>query len=456
MAIEKFDSDSLLKNLSTCFAPKELEELARSSQFVMRSTSRLTGQSFVMMNVFDISSGKERSLNDSCDWLLEHFDIDITKQSLDERYNTTAVRFMKACFERILQKVNEALAGQDLNLPFAKIQLTDSTTFKIPAHLAVFYKGYRGNGGLAMLKIHLNYDFLSGQVEDIFLTDGASNDNTYEFGMKEQIVPKALYIRDLGYYDLVYFRKIAQSNAYFLSRGKTDAAYSIKNDQGAYERIDIAQHLPEIGQTKELSAVYLGSRKNKLAVRLILQAVPEHVARQRLEKLKQYASKSKYPVSEQRKKMCYFNVFITNVPKDLLDADMVRILYTVRWQIELMFKIWKSVFDLDKVKKMSIFRFECYIYAKLIAILLTLNIHYQLGAFLWTEQEIELSPFKLARVVKKRFKSLMQVLLLAKEDFNLWFDKTAKLILKRAKKNIRKLKGKPPKPTPWQIIYDLA
>lgn len=456
MNIEEFDSAALLEILSTSFAPQELEEIARSSGFIQRSTSRLTGQNFLMMNVFDVSSGQERSLNDSCDWLAEHFDVHMSKQSLDERYNTTAVEFIKRCFERILQKVNEQLVGQSLDLPFTKIQLTDSTSFKIPAHLAVFYEGYQGNGGAAILKMHLNYDFLSGEVEDIYLTDGISNDNNYEFGKQEQIVPKALYLRDLGYYDLAYFKKIDQSGAYFLSRGKTDAAYSIKNDQGEYERISIADYLPQIGQTKELSEVYLGSRKDKLKIRLVLQAVPEQVAQQRLKKLKQYASKSKYPVSEQRKKMCYFNIFITNVPAQVLDAVMIRTLYTIRWQIELMFKIWKSIFDIDKVKKMSIFRFECYIYAKLIAILLTLNIHYQLGAFLWEEHEIELSPFKVAKLIKKRFNSLIQVLLQTKQCLQIWFDKTAYLILKRAKKNIRKLRGKPAKPTPWQIIHALA
>ena len=70
-----------------------------------------------MLNVFDTSDGKERSLNDCCDWLADEFDLRMTKQSLDERYNI------------------------------------DSMSFKIPANLSTFYIGYQ-NGGKAIIKMH--------------------------------------------------------------------------------------------------------------------------------------------------------------------------------------------------------------------------------------------------------------------------------------------------------------
>ena len=36
----------------------------------------------------------------------------------------------------------------------------------------------------------------------------------------------------------------------------------------------------------------------------------------------------------------------------------------------MLFKIWKSLFEIDEIGKMSIARFECYLYRKLIAILI--------------------------------------------------------------------------------------
>lgn len=401
MRIENFDQTELISELKNCFSKKEIEKLARSSKFIQRSTSRLTGQSFLMMNVFDSTDGKERSLDDSCDWLLDNFQTDITKQSLDERYNTDAVRFIKSCFSRVLQTVNKGVLDRNLELPFSRIQITDSTSFQIPPNLATFYKGYKGNGGKAILKMHLNYNLLNGKIADLFLTDGVANDNLYKLGKHEKIEATGLYIRDLGYYDLKHFQKIDKENGYFLSRAKTDAAYSKKDKDGELYRIKLEDYLPEAGQIKDLENIYVGGGKTKVKVRLILQRVPEEVAVQRLKKLEKKEANSKYTVSEKRKAMCYFNVYFTNALAEILPASIVRLIYTLRWQIELLFKIWKSVFKIDEVKKMSIFRFECYIYSKLIAILLTLHIHNKFGQFLWEEEEIELSPMKAAKVVKK-------------------------------------------------------
>jgi len=133
-----------------------------------------------------------------------------------------------------------------------------------------------------------------------------------------------------------------------------------------------------------------------------MQRVPEEIGQKRLEKLEaKKARHKKWVLSQQAKDMCWFNVYITNAPEEKLPASMVRLVYSLRWQIELVFKIWKSVFDIDKVKKMSIFRFECYIYAKLISILLTLHIQNTLGQFLWDEGGFELSPMKAAKLIKK-------------------------------------------------------
>jgi len=399
MQIEKFDQTELLTELKKSFDLKEIEELSKASKFVRRKTAKLRGLPFLMMNVFDTTDGKERSLNDSCDWLAEHFDIEISKQSLDERYNKNSVEFIKLCFNRVLQIVNSGSVDRSLNIPFSKIQLTDATSFRIPDHLANHYKGWEGQGGAAILKMHF----------------------------------------------------------YFLSRAKSSCTYSIKDEDGEFQKVDIADYLPKAGQIKEVEEIYVGCKKHKAKVRLILEAVPEEVAQQRLKQLDRYASKHpKANVSEQRKAMCYFNVFITNAPADKLPASLIRMVYTIRWQIELLFKIWKSIFKIDEVKKMSIYRFECYIYSKLIAILLTLHIHNKLGQFLWDEEEFELSPMKAAKLIKKRFGGLKDALLTSKKRLIKWFDQTANLLIKRAKKHVRKLKGKSPKLTPWQIIELLA
>jgi len=50
----------------------------------------------------------------------------------------------------------------------------------------------------------------------------------------------------------------------------------------------------------------------------------------------------------------------------------------------------------------------------------------------------------------------MKALLKGGQKLDNWFRKTAKSLIKRAKKDIRKLKGQPPKLSSWQIIKLLS
>lgn len=406
MELESLSLESVSSHLLSCFSKAELDSLGKSTRFIQRSSSKLDGLTFLLMNIFESYSTFESSLNDRCDWLEEHFAISMRKQSLDERYNTYAVAFMKQCFLSMLSNLNSQAIKELKSIPFSCIQLTDATSFKIPDQLQSFYKGYRGNGGESVIKLHLNYDLLRGSIADISIGDGSLHDNSYEFGSDEQLIPKGLYLRDLGYYSYDYFEKLMGAGAYFLSRAKTNACFYHKNTLGEYEQLNLLHYLKEESSLCDLPEVYLGSYKKKLKVRLVIDRVPEEVAQQRLAKLEQYASKQKNKtVSEHRKAMCYLNVFITNIPTDQLDASKVRLVYSLRWQIEIMFKIWKSHYQIDQVRKMNIFRFECHLYAKLMAILIDNMLQNEIAFAFREDLDFELSTIKASKFIKKKWKT---------------------------------------------------
>src|SRR3954452_20683442 len=132
-----------LKRFSSFFKRGQIEQLARQSGFIVRSSSRLSGEAFLDMMVHYIAPQGEWSFNDQCDYLLEHHGIVLTKQSLDERYHTFAVAFMKNCYQALLtQAFSETIEGIPTN--FASIYLTDSTAFQLPAPLAGFYQSSGG------------------------------------------------------------------------------------------------------------------------------------------------------------------------------------------------------------------------------------------------------------------------------------------------------------------------
>ncbi|HHX59276.1 MAG TPA: transposase [Epulopiscium sp.] len=100
-----------------------------------------------------------------------------------------------------------------------------------------------------------------------------------------------------------------------------------------------------------------------------------------------------------------YNCYITNVPRELLEKGQIHDMYSLRWQIELMFKIWKSIFKIDKIKKVKINRFECFLYSRLISLLLTASIVFTIKRDLANAGH-ELSEMKSFSIVDKSFKRL--------------------------------------------------
>jgi transposase len=85
------------------------------------------------------------------------------------------------------------------------------------------------------------------------------------------------------------------------------------------------------------------------------------------------AQKKGRQIGKEFKARARLNLFITSASEESLDIENAWKAYTLRWQIELAFKTWKSLWKIDKVKKVKKERLECYIYSKLFIIVLSLN-----------------------------------------------------------------------------------
>ena len=75
----------------------------RESGFVQRN-SKLNGSLFLDLVVFNAESLKSQSLNDLSVVLKSDHLLDITKQSLHERFNDNAVTFLKNALEGLLKQ----------------------------------------------------------------------------------------------------------------------------------------------------------------------------------------------------------------------------------------------------------------------------------------------------------------------------------------------------------------
>ena len=91
-----------------------------------------------------------------------------------------------------------------------------------------------------------------------------------------------------------------------------------------------------------------------------------------------------------------WTVLVTNVPAACLPLGEARVLARVRWQIELLFKLWKSHGRVDESRSTTPGRILCDVYAKLLAMLVQ---HWVFVVSCWAYPDRSLT--KAAQTVQK-------------------------------------------------------
>ncbi|WP_369904123.1 transposase [Enterococcus faecium] len=131
---------------------------------------------------------------------------------------------------------------------------------------------------------------------------------------------------------------------------------------------------------------------------MIVHCLTAKERKNREQQIGKLAQKRK-PLSNRSKKIKKLNIYLTNCLVAHVPMDMVHELYSLRWQIELLFKTWKSVFKINRVKKINVYRLKCHIYSKLITLWLTMTTMYKMRKLLYEKQHKELSEYKAMHVL---------------------------------------------------------
>jgi hypothetical protein len=399
--LSKKRQQQLIENLeieiSSFFTAEEIEQLAKDSKFVQRENAvKVDGRIFLDLIIFNSDKLKEQSLNDLTVALNCKYGIEITKQSLNERFNKYALLFLKKALEKLLNnqlRINRLAVASK---PFNRILIKDSVCFQIDESLKDLYEGSGGSGSEAAIRIQVEYDVLNGSINDLTVNAFNDQDATDSLATIEKTQAGDLVIRDLAYMSLEVLKKFIIKAVIFICRVNPNTKiYEFK--KGNYEELNfdkIKRYMKAQNRSCIEKQVYL-SLKYKLKVRLIIYLLPDEVVNERLRKANQEnKKKGRGQCSKQYKARACFNLFITNGAKDVIPIEKVYHFYQLRWQIELMFKIWKSLCNIDKVKKVKRHRLECYIFSRLIFIVFAWQIIWITATLLFSIDKKPLSYFK--------------------------------------------------------------
>lgn len=372
------------------FFHKTAKQLDKVVKFAKRK-SKLCAPLFAEVLIAGCLLDSTISLERLCK-LIKERGVRITKQGLHQRFNSEATLLMKNLFAESLKqfktKKNDVL---HLLKPFAGVKILDSSGISLPASLKNIFKGYGGDASEAALKMQVMFDYAQGQISEVVITEGRRSDQGFN-GHLDHIEKGALYLQDLGYFKLKFFEIVRDKEAYFISR----YSYPTTMLNEKIEPLDLMNELRKAGShfAKE---VWLG-KKEKIAVRLIASRLSDKEVEKRIRKIMKKAEKRGKKPTQETLELAKWSIYITNVPENILNDEQVHLVYSLRWQIELLFKLCKSEAGVDKVSGKKSDRILCEIYAKLICVVTLLYFCFPIK---WQEIQ-ELSLYKAYKAFKLR------------------------------------------------------
>lgn len=335
------------------------------------------------MLFYTVSQKEQESLSYMVSLLKSDFGVTVNKQSMNERFNENCETYVKAVLKEVWSEKLANIYDTSFLSGFSRILIKDSTKFMVPPSLEHRFRNSGGNCGgdrhsrsNAGVSIQYEYDLKSGKINDLNVTTAVRTDQKDAGETASNVEKGDLIIRDLGYFSTPVLKSFTESGAFFLSKLNSGTnVYDAENDLVSFKNIYATFKKKGFG-TKEMS-VFIG-RKTKVPVRMILQLVPDEVYDKRIrEKTRTNRDNGlSGNLAEETKIRCRFNLFITNAEKAQLAAEQAFPLYKLRWQIELQFKIWKSVFKINDYRKIKEHRYTTFLYVKLILIIVNLQISY--------------------------------------------------------------------------------
>ena len=190
------------------------------------------------------------------------------------------------------------------------------------------------------------------------------------------------------------------------------------------------------GKTIELDNIYVGSKKEKLKTRLIVYRLTDEQLTERIKKNSATARRKCKVFTEKTTLLWGINLYITNIPENIAPKNTIHEMYSLRWQVEIIFKIWKSIFKINQVKPVKKERLECYLYGKLIAIILCSLVGFKMRYLLLLKKK-EMSEIKAFSIIREYLDNIYQSLMTSLQNIQQILLRLLEMITKNGLKSKR-------------------
>ncbi len=265
----------------------------------------------------------------------------VSPQAVEQRYTDAMAASLEALFARAVRhRVESDRTLAPLFERFAAVILQDRTTITLPDECHDRFPGCGGShgGGRAAMKLQVQLDLRGGALAAVSVEAGKGCDQRTPT-QSAPLPEGSLRIADLGYFDTEVLRAPQGRGASWIS----PLAFGIEVFTAEGEPIARIEELFGPSERVADRPILLG-KEAKLACRIVAWRMPQEAADRRRQKLIATARRKggRMP-SRERLAWCDWAIFVTDVPRERLSPEEIAVLYRARWQIELMFKRWKSL-----------------------------------------------------------------------------------------------------------------
>ena len=284
-----------------------------------------------------------------------------------------------------LEKLMHQLTGQALNkwcnqyyqLPehyqqyFKSIYLHDGSTLSLHPELQDIFPGRFTKTSPAAIELHVTMDLLNQSIETV--TIDADKESERQFLPQATTLSQSLLLTDAGYFEHDYLNQIDDNDGYFACRAGVNINPKVLSGircDGQAIKIKKASRLKTIrGKLPTDQSFELSVQWNEKIYRLIGF------------------------FNHDKKK---FSFIVTNLPSAQFDQIEIGKLYRLRWQIELLFKEWKSHNNLKKFNTKN----STIIYTLIWASLLAITLKRLLAGYVEQQHNVLLSPLTVAKTIQ--------------------------------------------------------
>ena len=323
------------------------------------------------------------------------YNVSTSKQAVWKRVNEACILFFQAALALL---INLKVTHQEKEVlkacgKYNRVIVQDSTIVKLPVSLFDQFSGVsNGHHQVCNARIQGIYDLLSGCFLSFSIDPYSKNDLLVAPDL--ELCEKDLVLRDRGYFSHVEVARHVTAGADCIYRYKCRLTYL---DPVSRQPINL---IALLRKSRYLDMDVRLNNPEQTIVRLMATPVGQQVANRRRMKAKKEVH-GRNPSAEVLKLMGW-TIFITTIPRS--EADFIKIskIYRLRWQIEIIFKSWKSNLHFDKIHHVSFNQLQILLTARLMMIVLCMHkLFAPLSKSIYQQYHRDLSMLKFMNYITK-------------------------------------------------------